>query len=1042
MACRRPFLLRFNWPRTILSAVLGSHLLYVLLGAVPAHALDPNKHLTQYIHTTWRTQDGSAPAGMLSIAQTSDGFLWYSAIAQGVYRFDGVRFLRRSPNTKMGSIDIGNLVADRTGGLWVIGDHEIAHVKDGAVITHLELDGIGGHAGTSLDADGSLWIVRASNRVADAPLCHVTDLAAKCFGKSEGVPISPADALLADGQGGFWVGGQTALVHWRAGVSQVYPIQALKSNTGDVGINGVVRDADGRLWVGIAAAGPGLGLGQFKDGVFRPFVTSSFDGSKVSIYDMLLDRDGNLWVATLGKGLLRIRGNVVEHYGRTEGLSSDSVSALFEDREGIVWAATTNGVDSFRDPRIVTFSALEGLGKDAAAGVMASHDGTIWIANSGSLDRIVNGTVSSIRGETGLPGHQVASMLQDHAGNMWVGVDDGLYLLRAGRFQRIPEPGHQPIGMVVGMTEDIDGNIWAECAGNPRKLVRIRDFQVVEEFTSSQVPAGHTLAPDPQGGIWIGTLKGDLIRFRQGAVQNFPLHTKGATVSHQIVADSDGLVLAASDEGLVGLRQDTVQRMTKKNGLPCDSVISFTKDNLKRWWLYAACGVVEVPDPELQRWWLNPDSVVQTRVYDVLDGALPNQPSFNSAADSPDGRVWFATGFVVQMIDPSKLSQKVPPADTYIESVIVDRNEVAATYDLKLPPHPRELQIDYTSPTFAIPQKVKFRYRLDGYDHDWHDAGTRRQAFYTDLPPGKYSFRVMASNGDGVWNDNSAKLDFSVTPANYQTNWFRALCALMCLLLLWALYQLRVRQLAAQFNMRLEERVSERTRIARDLHDTLLQSFQGLLPRFQAAIYKLPPNAVDARETLEAAVDQASHAITEGRDAVQGLRASIVEKNDLAMAIRRVTEELASADTHQSAPAFQVAVQGTPRNLHPILRDEVYRIAAEALRNAFRHAGARQIEVEIQYDEREFSLHVRDDGKGIDPSVLSGDGREGHYGLHSMRERANLVGGELAIWSEVDSGTEVELSIPALRAYSKSARRFWFFEKLSKNTDAKEKIES
>ena len=467
-----------------------------------------------------------------------------------------------------------------------------------------------------------------------------------------------------------------------------------------LGVNSLARGADGSLWVGIAAAGPGLGLGKFSGGVFRPFVTPNFDGSKVSVYDMIVDRDGSLWVASLGKGIFRIRGDVVEHYGRTDGLSSDTVAALFEDREGIVWAATTNGIDSFRDPRIVTFSAVEGLGNDAVAGVLASQDGTIWIANSGSLDHIVNGSVSSIRAGDGLPGHQVASMMEDRAGNLWVGVDDGLYLFKDGRFRRLPDPNHQPLGLVVGLTEDIDGNIWAECAGKPRKLVRIRDFQVVEEFTSSQVPPGHTLAPDPHGGIWIGALNGDLVRFRHGALEKFSLRPKGERVSHQIIANADDSVLAASDDGLVGVRQDKVQRMTKKNGLPCDSVISFIEDGAKRWWLYTECGVVELPDSEIQRWWANPEAVVQTHVYDVLDGARPQgRPSFNSAAYSSDGRVWFASGFVLQMVDPSRLSQKALPAETFIESVIVDRKEFAATESLKLSPHPRDLQIDYTSPT-------------------------------------------------------------------------------------------------------------------------------------------------------------------------------------------------------------------------------------------------------------------------------------------------------------------------------------------------------
>ena len=261
------------------------------------------------------------------------------------------------------------------------------------------------------------------------------------------------------------------------------------------------------------------------------------------------------------------------------------------------------------------------------------------------------------------------------------------------------------------------------------------------------------------------------------------------------------------------------------------------------------------------------------------------------------------------MVDPSRLSQKALPAQTYIESLVADRKEFEATPNLKVPPNPRDLQIDYTSPTFSIPQKVNFRYRLDNYDRDWHEAGTRRQAFYTDLPPGKYSFRVIASNSDGVWNDSAAKLDFSVAPAYYQTNWFRALCACIFLALLWAAYQWRVRQLQHEFEMTLEARVGERTRIARDLHDTLLQSFHGLLLRFQTVSELLPERPIEAKEKLDSAIEQAAGAITEGRDAVQGLRASTVERNDLALAISTLGEEL-ETDSTNHRPAFRVAVEG------------------------------------------------------------------------------------------------------------------------------------
>jgi signal transduction histidine kinase len=361
---------------------------------------------------------------------------------------------------------------------------------------------------------------------------------------------------------------------------------------------------------------------------------------------------------------------------------------------------------------------------------------------------------------------------------------------------------------------------------------------------------------------------------------------------------------------------------------------------------------------------------------------------------------------------------------------------------MRLPPLVRNLAFDFVALSLVAPGKNRYRFKLEGWDGDWREAVNEFRVEYSNLSPKHYKFHVIACNNSGVWNEEGATLDFVIPPAWYQTNWFRAACVAAFLAMIWGIYELRVRQLAAQFNMRLEERVSERTRIARDLHDTLLQSFQALLPRLQAAIYQLPEGAANSRKTLEEAVDQAAEAITEGRDAVQGLRMSTVEKNDLAVAIRTVGEELASAETNQSAPKFEVVVEGRSRNLHPILRDEVYRLAAEALRNAFRHAAAQTVEVEIHYDEKYFRLRVRDDGKGIGPEILRGDGHKGHYGLHGMRERAKLVGGKLTIWSEVDSGAEIELMIPSSRAYAKSTRRFWYFGKRSAtDADGKETIE-
>jgi signal transduction histidine kinase/ligand-binding sensor domain-containing protein len=1011
-------------------SVTASALLASLVWALTARAADAGDvhRVTQYLHTSWRVEDGSAPAGALSMAQTSDGYIWLSAFTQELYRFDGVRFVARTVSVEGRVINpIVEIHADRAGRLWVLGMRQIVLLEGSAVVAHFDVPGLMAFRHIVGEPDGSLWIVRGFGNVTDQPLCHVTRAGVTCFGQDQGLPIPTAFALLSDNDGSFWIGGQRALIHWRHGISTVHPIEALKANQ-DIGVDALARDHEGTLWVGVQA-GPGLGLGKLINGVVQPFVRPGFDGRDVVVLALTVDRQGSLWVGTLGKGLFRIRGDVVERYQRTDGLSSDNVHDVFEDREGNRWALTSSGIDVFREPRITTYAASEGLGP-AAAGVMASRDGTIWVANNGSLDRITNGRVSSIGRGQGLPGVQVTSLLQDSTGNIWVGVDSGLYLFKDGQFRPVTAPGGEPLGMISGMTEDVGGDIWAVCAGRLRQLVRIRDFQVREQFPAPQTPFGHVLAPHPNDGIWISTTENwDLLHFRAGHFTRFALKLSPVPVFH-FYAASDGSVVVASVDGLVVVRDGRVQRLTTVNGLPCNSVVSAILDQQKHWWLFTDCGVVEFSDDELQRWWHQPETSVERRVFDVRDGARPQgRPSFNAAALAPDGRVWFATGLLVQVIDPRILSQSAPPVDAYVESLIVDRRPVTTPADAPLASHPREVQIDYTSPSFTAPDKVHFRYRLDGHDAEWREAGTRRQAFYTDLPPGNYTFRVIAANSDGIWSARAATLNFSIAPAYYQTRWFRGLALAALIAVAWGTHRVRIKRIQQRFELTLDARVAERTRIARDLHDTLLQSFHGLLLRFQTAAFLLPDRPVEAKEHLESAIQNAASAITEGRDAVQGLRASTVERNDLARAIRTLGDELAAQSTAPQPARLDVEVAGEPRDLHPIVRDEIYKIAGEALRNAFRHAHARSVEVEAHYGEEEFRLCVRDDGRGIDPALLATDGVEGHYGLRGLPERAAVIGGQVAVWSQTGAGTEVELRLPARGVYAGYRRRRWWWSR-------------
>jgi signal transduction histidine kinase len=534
-----------------------------------------------------------------------------------------------------------------------------------------------------------------------------------------------------------------------------------------------------------------------------------------------------------------------------------------------------------------------------------------------------------------------------------------------------------------------------------------------------------------------------IARYHAGQLETYSLKDDKNPLSiHEMIVDTDNSLLISTERGLVRWSNGQHTALGMRNGLPCESIYSAIKDDNGSLWLYARCGLLQIEASQLAKWEASTTSPISARVFDAHDGAFPaiRAPRQHISSKAPDGRLWFTNSVLAQVVDPKHLPRNEVMPPVAIEDLIADRKVLSTQAGMRVPALTRDLQIDYTALSFSVPQKVRFRYILEGHDTAWQEPGERRQAYYTDLTPGKYRFRVIASNNDGVWNEAGASLDFSIAPAWYQTIWFRIFCVTVLGVLLWALHRLRLRQMAYQFNMRLEERVSERTRIARDLHDTLLQSFHGLLLRFQMVSQLLPARPEEAKQKLDGAIDQAAEAITEGRDAVQGLRSSTVESNDLAVAIRTIGEELAADEANRNSAVFQVEVEGTPRNLHPILRDEVYRLAGEALRNAFQHAQAQRIEVEIRYDQKQFRLRIRDDGKGMDPKVLAGDGREGHYGLHGMRERAKLVGGEVAVWSERDSGTEVELSIPASTAYATATRRrSWLAEKLSgKRTDLKE----
>jgi len=959
----------------------------------------------------WRIQDGFFAGSPTAIAQTQDGYIWIGTDS-GLLRFDGARFIPWSSGNEpqLLSSEVRQLVAASDGSLWIATLGGLSRWKDRALTNYPS--GPGGIISILEDSKRRIWF--GENIATDGPLCEVVGTKTRCYGAADGVPsFRSASPLFEDRNGDLWFGCDGALARWNPRSHRVY--QLAEQTARGSGITGLVSAPDGSLWVGVGSAGHSLGLEQLIEGRWKSFRTPSFDASTIQVATLYSDRGGALWIGTFDHGIYRICGDRVDHFASPNGLSGDYVKGFAEDREGNLWVATTAGVDRFADTPVIPLSAEEGLCSNEAASIVASRDGTIWVGGATALNHVGNGTVSCIRTGNGLPGRQVTSLLEDHMGRLWVGIDDGLWLYDRGIFRAVKRPDGSPTSMVMGIAEDSEKNVWITVAGPPRILMRVQDLVAREE--SQAPPKPRRVAADPTGGIWLGLLNGDLAHYHDGKQETYRFTHDSSALINQLVTDSDGSVLAATTYGLIGWHKSGPVTLTRKNGLPCENLNALTFDTEGNLWLFMECGLGEITSADLHLWLGNPNAKVSPKIFDALDGVRTGRPSFDGAARSPDGRLWFVNSRLLQTIDPAHLRRNPVPPPVHIEQVIADRKSYPVNGVVHLPPHTRDLEIDYVGLSFVAPQKVVFRYGLEGRDDTWQ--GTRRQAFYNDLRPGTYRFRVAARNNDGLWNEEGSSLDFEIAPAFYQTVWFQVSCAIAFLALLWGLHRLRLYQLAREFNVRLEERVLVSTRLARDLHDTLLQSFQGVLLRFQSVGKLLPEGS--AKEQLEKTLERADQAIAEGRSAVYDLRSYAAAANDLAKAVNSLGNELSG----EGAAAFHLVMEGSPRDLQPIVRDELYRISREALRNAFGHAHARNIEARISYGEREFRLRIRDDGDGIPAEILE-RGRPGHYGLSGIRERAQQVGAELTISNGSGAGTEVDCRLAGSIAYCNSRRRSHF----------------
>jgi PAS domain S-box-containing protein len=781
----------------------------MLIARTCAFALNPALDVGQYAHTSWKIRDGFAKGSILSIAQTPDGYLWLGT-AFGLYRFDGVRNVlwQPPPDQQLPSTTISTLVVAHDGALWIGTWSGLISWKNGKLTQYAELAGLHIFALVE-DDEGSIWA--GTSGPPDGKLCEIRNGGVRCHPELDGVGHG-VFGLHKDTKGNLWVELETGVWRWRPGPPQFYAVPRLLNGRR----GGMANGEDGALLVTTTSAVMRLANGK-AEAVYR-FPTAKPGFRRL---EMLRDRDGGLWVCPAGRGIVHIHQGRTDVFSESDGLSGDDIYDLFEDREGNVWVGTINGLDRFHELPVVTYSKSQGLSEIPWGGVLAARDGSIWLANLDGLNRLNQGQVTVYRQHetkagvqqivgSGLPDEGVGSLFQDSRGRIWVSTLTAIGYLENDRFIRAAAPG----GLVESITEDTSGSLWiANRDLGLLRLSRDSELQQIPWAMFGRKDFAVILAPDPlHGGVWLGFSQGGVAWFRDGRVQSSYSAADGLGKGrvNQLRFEGQGALWIATEGGVTRLKDGHITTLTSKSGLPCDAVQWTMEDDAQSVWLMMPCGLVRVARSELDTWASaagKTPGTIHTTIFDNSDGlrTLAVVGDYTPrVAKSADGKLWFSVPDGISVLDPHQIPFNKLPPPVHIEKVIADRKEYlenlsgGAPSNPRLPSLVRELEIDYTALSLVAPEKVLFRYKLEGWDQDWQDAGTRRQAFYSNLPPRNYTFRVKACNNSGLWNEAGASLNFSVAPAYYQTYWFRLSCFAAFIGLLWALHRWRIHQLKRQ----------------------------------------------------------------------------------------------------------------------------------------------------------------------------------------------------------------------------------------------------
>jgi signal transduction histidine kinase len=980
-------------------------LLLARTNGVAAVNVEPG--LFQLNHTSWTGRDG-APTGVLGLAQTSDGYLWIGSLA-GLFRFDGVRFERFKDTSDFAlpSDNITALFAPKSGGLWIgYASRGASFVHNGHISNYSEGEGLGPQKVFKFGQsdDGTMWAATVTG------LMQFSGTRWQRAGAERHFHSDLAQSVAVDLEGTLWVGTADTVEYLKKG-------SAFFEQTGVVGIYPTVAAApDGGVWQGDGSMGVRR-LRVSAQGIVSigPWVVHT------ESIGALVDDHGSLWVYGLS-GLYRIArppsdGSTmspaeVENFNLKDGLSGNAYFML-EDREKNVWVGTASGLDRFRHVPFARVSSPSGGGFIYT--LATRPDGAMWMDDDEHhIMEVRDYRVKTLDG----PRH-LSYFNTDSSGVTWAGMSLGgapqLWRYADSGWRQVPLPGLITSHAILAAASDAAGGLWVSIT--IEGLYHFVNGQWTSTRSSPDLPHefATTISADFAQRLWFGFKNDRAVLFDGKTYQTFT-SADGLSIGDVLtVSARRRYVWAGGTRGWSRFDGHRFSEIALDGGSRFHGVSGIIETADGDIWLNTFDGVARIAESEIRHSIADPKYPVRFDMFSYSDGIPGAKMSFMgvpSAVEGTDGRLWFAFGDGVAWVDPNHIvrNELIPPVWIQTENVEGVRQHL--TNGARLPLGTHRLQITYTALSLSAPERVHFKYQLEGIDTGWQDGGSQRTASYFNLGPGNYRFWVIASNENNVWNTTGDSLEFTIPPRFYQTKWFLLACIAATLLLLRLLYLQRLRQVTGRLRERLEARTAEREAIARNLHDTLLQSMQGLIFRLQAISERFPEDE-PRRAELFSALDRGDILLAQGRDQVLGLNASSIIPNDVLNALIEWGNDLSK----ERKTVFKVTVQGQRRNLNPIVAEDTCYIGFEALTNSFKHSQGTEVQLEVSFHRTVFTIRIQDDGVGIDDTQLVAGGCPGHFGLSNMRDRAKNIRARLEVWSRRGAGTEVLLEIPAKVAY-------------------------